>query len=87
MLARRVATVATRILPQFPAREFHVSARTCVRIGDSIPDVELVEDSPGNKVSILKELKGKGIIIGVPAAFSMPRFIRLTSRPQADSFS
>jgi hypothetical protein len=31
-----------------------------------------MEGSPGNKVDIAKELgKGKGLIIGVPAAFSM----------------
>lgn len=41
-----------------------------VKVGDSIPDIELMEDSPGNKVSIPKVLKGKGLIIGVPAAFS-----------------
>jgi len=29
-----------------------------------------MEDSPGNKVSIAQHLKGKGLIIGVPAAFS-----------------
>ena len=39
----------------------------CIR--DS-PNVELMEGSPGNKVSIADELKGKGLIIGVPAAFS-----------------
>jgi len=34
--------------------------------------VELQESSPGNKVSLAKELQGKpkGLIIGVPAAFS-----------------
>ena len=42
-----------------------------VKVGDSIPDVELFEDSPGNKVNLSKELaSGKGLIIGVPAAFS-----------------
>jgi 2-Cys peroxiredoxin 5 len=41
-----------------------------VKVGDKIPDVELMEGSPGNKVSIAKELKGKGLIIGVPAAYS-----------------
>lgn len=35
-----------------------------------MPDVELAENSPGNKLSLAKELKGKGLIIGVPAAFS-----------------
>ena len=42
-----------------------------VKVGDRIPDLELVEASPGNKVNLSKELKqGKGVIIGVPAAFS-----------------
>ena len=42
-----------------------------VKVGDSIPSVELFEDSPGNKVDLSKELaSGKGLIIGVPAAFS-----------------
>jgi len=53
-----------------PARAFHSSARALVKVGDSIPDVELMEDSPGNKVNLAKELKGKGIVLGVPAAFS-----------------
>jgi len=43
-----------------------------VKAGDAIPDMEvLVEGSPGNKVNLAQELKGKkGLIIGVPAAFS-----------------
>ena len=42
-----------------------------VKVGDSIPDIEVFEDSPGNKISLAKELAtGKGLIIGVPAAFS-----------------
>jgi hypothetical protein len=42
-----------------------------VKAGDAIPSVELFEDSPGNKVNIADLLKtGKGVIIGVPAAFS-----------------
>ncbi|KAI9787027.1 MAG: hypothetical protein M1835_002873 [Candelina submexicana] len=42
-----------------------------VQVGDSLPDLDvLVESSPGNKVNLEKELKGKGLIIGVPAAFS-----------------
>lgn len=53
-------------------RDFHVSALyNMVQPGDAIPDVELVEKSPGNKVSLAQELaSGKGLIIGVPAAFS-----------------
>lgn len=42
-----------------------------VQVGDAVPDVELHEDSPGNKVNLAKELaEGEGLIIGVPAAFS-----------------
>jgi peroxiredoxin 5 len=43
-----------------------------VKDGDSIPNIALVENAPGNKVELSKELaSGKGLIIGVPAAFSM----------------
>lgn len=42
-----------------------------VKVGDSIPNVELVEGAPDKKVNIAKELaSGKGVIVGVPAAFS-----------------
>lgn len=42
-----------------------------VQVGDSIPSIELQEKEPGNNVDLSKELaSGKGIIIGVPAAFS-----------------
>lgn len=73
MLTGRVfAAGARRQLLRTPqsARGFHASAAAFVKVGDAIPDVQLVEDSPGNKVSIAKELKGKGVVIGVPAAFS-----------------
>lgn len=43
-----------------------------VQAGDAIPTVELEEGGPGNKVNLATELaSGSGIIIGVPAAFSM----------------
>ncbi|KAF2835191.1 AhpC/TSA family protein [Patellaria atrata CBS 101060] len=65
---RRLALHFPRSLP---TRQFHSTSRAFVKVGDSIPsNVELMEDSPGNKVDIAKELKGKGLIIGVPAAFS-----------------
>ncbi|KAF2134612.1 AhpC/TSA family protein [Dothidotthia symphoricarpi CBS 119687] len=51
-------------------RLFHASAPAFVKVGDKIPNVELMEDSPGNKVNLAKELTGKGLIIGVPAAYS-----------------
>ncbi|MCJ1274127.1 hypothetical protein MMC21_001922 [Puttea exsequens] len=41
-----------------------------VKEGDAIPSVELVETTPGSKVNLATELKGKGLVIGVPAAFS-----------------
>ncbi|KAF2760154.1 Redoxin [Pseudovirgaria hyperparasitica] len=61
-----------RALPSPPnaARCFHSTARRFVKAGDTIPDVPLMENSPGNTVSLAKELSGNGIIIGVPAAFS-----------------
>jgi 2-Cys peroxiredoxin 5 len=50
---------------------FHSTAPAFVQKGDAIPDLDvLVESSPGNKINLAKELKGKGIIVGVPAAFS-----------------
>lgn len=63
--SRRIATSLPRA-----ARGFHASSPINVKVGDAVPDVELMENSPGNKVSLAKELKGKGLIIGVPAAFS-----------------
>lgn len=47
-----------------------------VKAGDSIPNISLTEKAPDNKVDLQKELaSGKGLIIGVPAAFS--KFIGL----------
>jgi 2-Cys peroxiredoxin 5 len=42
-----------------------------VKVGDSIPSIELVEGKPDAKADLSKEL-GSGLIIGVPAAFSTP---------------
>ncbi|KAF7155195.1 hypothetical protein CNMCM5623_006622 [Aspergillus felis] len=67
--ARRLVTNAPRALPRRAL--FHSTAPAFVQKGDAIPDLDvLVESSPGNKVNLAKELKGKGVIIGVPAAFS-----------------
>ena len=50
-----------------------------VKVGASIPSVDLYETTPGTKVDLSKELSsGKGLIIGVPAAFS--KFSSLFSR-------
>lgn len=52
--------------PQARHRLFHASAPALVKVGDKLPDVDLVEGSPGNKVNLAKELTGKGIIVGKP---------------------
>lgn len=52
-------------------RAFSTTIPAFVNVGDRIPNLELVEGSPGNKVNLSKELQGKGLVIGVPAAFSM----------------
>ncbi|KAL8722675.1 MAG: hypothetical protein Q9225_000907 [Loekoesia sp. 1 TL-2023] len=61
-----------RLLPcsTIARRTFTTTRPVFVKAGDPIPDLELVEGSPGNKVNLAKELKGKGLVIGVPAAFS-----------------
>ena len=66
-----VAMFAARRLPRAlplaaPSRRlFHASTPAYVQIGDKVPNVELHEGSPGNKVKIADELKaGKGLIIG-----------------------
>jgi len=68
---------STRVLGRFArnassaARTFHSSARACVKVGDTLPDLDvLVENSPGNKVNLKDQITGKALIIGVPAAFS-----------------
>ncbi|KAL2355167.1 hypothetical protein BJ546DRAFT_676428 [Cryomyces antarcticus] len=68
--SRRISAAMPRALASFPRSSFHSTSRAFVKTGDSVPDVELMENSPGNKVNLAKELKGKGLIIGVPAAFS-----------------
>lgn len=72
MLAtRRLTSHLPRAIQASPRRAFHATPRPLVQVGDSIPDVELMENSPGNRISLANELKnGKGLIIGVPAAFS-----------------
>lgn len=55
------------------ARAFHSSRPAFIQAGDSIPNLDvLTEGSPANKVNLAKELAAnKGLIIGVPGAFSM----------------
>lgn len=65
-----------RILPRSTTvrssihRSFTTTRPAFVKVGDAIPSIDLVEASPGNKVNLANELKGKGLVIGVPAAFS-----------------
>ncbi|KAF7197340.1 Peroxisomal membrane associated protein 20 [Pseudocercospora fuligena] len=50
---------------------FHKSSATMVKVGDTIPNVELFEGAPDKKVDIGKELSsGKGLIVTIPAAYS-----------------
>jgi len=84
---RRVALNASR-----SSRSFHASARSFIQVGDKLPNLDvLVENSPGNKVNLSEAIKGKALIIGVPAAFSkllllvysaraLTRPIRISSR-------
>lgn len=84
-LSRPAAAAAAAAIPRAPTaaaaastssirRQFlHATPRAFVKVGDAIPDLEvLVEDSPGNKLSLAKELAStpKAVIVGVPAAFS-----------------
>ncbi|RMZ88364.1 hypothetical protein DV736_g4407, partial [Chaetothyriales sp. CBS 134916] len=42
-----------------------------VQVGDSVPNIEIQEDDPSKKVNLATVFgSGKGLIIGVPAAFS-----------------
>lgn len=77
-LSRRVA--CTLLQQSIKRRAFHATRPVFVRVGERIPEYELIEDSPGNKVNLSKELaQGKGLIIGVPAAFS--KWILTLSKP------
>jgi hypothetical protein len=62
------AAAAARTLPVTRAaagrRFFHASAPVFVKVGDKLPNVDLVEGSPGNKVNLASELTGKGLVIG-----------------------
>jgi hypothetical protein len=71
-LILKIAMFALRRLSHAPARRlaattaaFHSSAPAFVKLGDRIPNVDLMEGSPGNKVKIADELaKGRSLIIG-----------------------
>jgi 2-Cys peroxiredoxin 5 len=67
----RLASSALRA-PAPRVRSFHATPAAFVKVGDQLPDVELMESSPGNKVSLAREAQKTRnmIILGVPAAFS-----------------
>ena len=74
MFATRHFTTVFPYARQSAAR-FHSSRPGLVKVGDVLPNLEvLAENSAGNKVNLAKELKmGKGVIIGTPGAFSAYR--------------
>lgn len=68
MFAARQLSLAR---PAAGRRLFHATAPVFVKVGDKLPNVDLMENSPGNKVNIAEELKsGKGLVIGKPLRFS-----------------
>jgi len=73
MNSLRTSTLCLRKIPLHAShtRHFHRSLLAFVKVGDPIPDLNvLVEDSPGNKVNLREQIKNKALVIGVPAAFS-----------------
>ncbi|KAI1468351.1 AhpC/TSA family protein [Daldinia caldariorum] len=70
---RAFAAPASSLSPSLSStRAFHATARACIKVGEPIPDIEVLhEGSPGNKVNLAREFeKADGVIVGVPAAFS-----------------
>lgn len=53
-------------------RTFQTTRPAFINVGDTVPAIELMEDTPGTKVNLASEIEKKGdaLIIGVPAAFS-----------------
>ncbi|KAJ9143214.1 AhpC/TSA family protein [Coniochaeta hoffmannii] len=53
-------------------RTFLTTRPALINVGDTIPTIELMENTPGTKVNLADEIskKGDALIIGVPAAFS-----------------
>lgn len=68
-----IRTLALNASRRASIRSFHSTRPAFVKVGDAIPDLNvLAEGSPGNKINLAEEVKrGKALIIGVPAAFSM----------------
>ncbi|KAK2809665.1 hypothetical protein FQN49_008599 [Arthroderma sp. PD_2] len=71
MLSRLPSRVCRRGAVAGAARAFHSSRPNMVQAGDGLPDLELTENSPGNKVNLSSELAvGRGLIVGTPGAFT-----------------
>ncbi|XP_076762997.1 peroxiredoxin 5 [Xylocopa sonorina] len=71
-LLNRAITVGERLSFNCFIREFRVSTQNMViAVGDKLPNVDLFEDSPANKVNLAKIAAGKKIIVfAVPGAFT-----------------
>jgi len=64
-------TITTRTALLTRALHSSTSLKMPIKVGDSLPSVELFEGTPGNKVNIADLGKGKKIVIvGVPGAFT-----------------
>ncbi|KAM7207965.1 peroxiredoxin-5, mitochondrial [Naviculisporaceae sp. PSN 640] len=70
--AMRTMRLSTARAP-FAARSFHSTRPAFVKVGDPLPDLEVLQEgSPGNKINLAEEASklNKMILLGVPAAFS-----------------
>uniref|UniRef100_A0A8C5WIN3 Peroxiredoxin-5 n=1 Tax=Leptobrachium leishanense TaxID=445787 RepID=A0A8C5WIN3_9ANUR len=72
MALRIPAASLIRLVPLRAARGCELRARAMsLKVNDSLPDVEVYEGSPGNKISLKDVFKGKkGVLFGVPGAFT-----------------
>ncbi|RKU39934.1 hypothetical protein DL546_000138 [Coniochaeta pulveracea] len=72
-LTRLAARPSPVVRASIPRRAFHPSPATFIKVGDVLPDMDVLQEgNPGNKVNLAHEVNvnGDAIIIGVPAAFS-----------------
>jgi hypothetical protein len=84
---RTIRPVANRV-GLIQRSSFHSTVPVSVRVGDRIPDTDvLVEGSPGNKINLAQEIRGKrSLIIGVPAAFSELSCLPNVPAPKGGSY-
>ncbi|KAI1377860.1 Redoxin-domain-containing protein [Hypoxylon crocopeplum] len=71
---RRAPAAFARPAATAPARRpFHSTPRALVKVGEAIPDLDVLQEgSPGNQVNLAREFEksATGVVVGVPAAFS-----------------